>query len=151
MKKSEWTRSQKVAAQTVTTLLAAADGVARTLEAFFTQYGITGQQYNVLRILRGAGEALPTMEVAERMLQKTPGLTGILDRLERKGLLQRERYVDDRRVWLCSITEQGRALLDEVERPLGAANAEALRTVRTELASLHTLLGARVPGTRVRS
>lgn len=135
-----WNREQRTAAEAVTTLLRAADEAGRSLESFFSQYGITGQQYNVLRILRGADEPLPTMDVAQRMIQKTPGVTGILDRLERKGLLRRERSAEDRRVWLCSITQQGRALLQEIEQPLGDANIRALAAVESELASLLTLL-----------
>jgi DNA-binding MarR family transcriptional regulator len=135
------TARERVAAAAVARLLRAADRVARKLEVFFAPYGITGQQYNVLRILRGAREPLPTMAVAERMMQKAPGLTGILDRLEGKGLLRRDRSADDRRVWLCSITAAGEALLRRIERPLRAANVAAVRGATTaELRSLAALL-----------
>lgn len=137
--KAGWTRPQRVAAEAVTALLRAADEATRVLDSFFEPYGITGQQYNVLRILRGAGEPLPTMEVAARMMQKTPGLTGILDRLERKGLLRRDRSQEDRRVWLCSITHQGRELVTRIDKPLGEANVAALRAVRDDLAPLAVL------------
>lgn len=131
--------SERAAAHAVASLLRAADRVGRSLEVFFARYGVTGQQYNVLRILRGAGEPLPTMAVAERMIQKTPGLTGILDRLERKGLLRRERSTEDRRVWLCSITEAGEALLREIEAPLRAANVSAVQG--PTVAELSALVG----------
>lgn len=135
-----WTGKQRIAAEAVTRLLRAADEAARQLEDFFAPYGVTGQQYNVLRILRGAGKPLPTMEVAQRMMQKTPGLTGILDRLERKGLLRRKRSREDRRVWLCDITRQGLELVEAVDQPLGDANIDALQVVRPELEALGPLL-----------
>lgn len=126
------------AADVVVSLLRAADTVSRQLEEFFAPYGITGQQYNVLRILRGAKEPLPTMEIAERMMQKTPGLTGILDRLERKHLLRRDRSTSDRRVWLCSLTPSGQELVGEVEAPLRQANVAAINAVQDELKTLCT-------------
>lgn len=144
--RGQWTREQKTAAEAVTTLLRAADGAGRSLESFFAGYGITGQQYNVLRILRGAGEPLPTMDVADRMIQKTPGLTGILDRLERKGLLTRARSIDDRRVWLCSLTGEADTLLADIEGPLGEANGRALAGVESELEWLVTLLAGASSG-----
>ena len=134
------TAAERAAAAVVTSLIGVADRVARELEMFFEPYGITGQQYNVLRILRGAGEPLPTMEVAARMMQKTPGLTGILDRLERKQLIRRERSPDDRRVWLCSITKDGQELLRRLDRPLRSANVKALEAVTEELRALRSAL-----------
>jgi len=127
-------------ASAVTSLLRAADAAARSLEEFFRGHGLTGQQYNVLRILRGARSALPTMDVAERMIQKTPGLTGILDRLERKGLVHRERSETDRRVWLCSLTEAGEEVLAGVDPLLDAANREALGRAREPLEVLSAAL-----------
>ena len=90
-------------------------------------FGVTGQQYNVLRILRGAHpEALPTMEIASRMIENTPGITGLLDRLEEKGLVKRARDADDRRCSRCSITEKGLALLRQMDEPINRAEEEAL-------------------------
>ncbi len=61
--------------------------ISRVLEPF----GVTDQQYNVLRILRGAGQdGLPTLEIAERMIERAPGITRLIDRLETKGLVSRE-------------------------------------------------------------
>jgi DNA-binding MarR family transcriptional regulator len=91
------------------------------------QFGITGQQYNVLRILRGAQpEPLPTMEIASRMIENTPGITGLLDRLEEKGLVQRARDAEDRRCSRCSITAKGMKLLAEMDEPINQAEEAAL-------------------------
>jgi DNA-binding MarR family transcriptional regulator len=91
------------------------------------EFGVTGQQYNVLRILRGAHpEPLPTMEIASRMIENTPGITGLLDRLEEKGLVQRARDADDRRCSRCSITAKGMKLLAEMDEPINQSEEAAL-------------------------
>ncbi len=135
------TDRERAAQEAVTRLLRTVDALHRSLERTFARFGVTGQQYNVLRILRGAGEPLPTMAVAERMMEKTPGLTGILDRLEGKSLVRRERSPDDRRVWLCSLTEEGRSLLREMEGPVRKANVDAVRAAGvSDLRSLVAVL-----------
>ena len=89
-----------------------ADLLHREINKAIEPHGISGQQYNVLRILRGAGEkGLPTLEVAGRLLEQTPGITRLLDRLEKKKLIRRERCAEDRRQVLCWITPGGRDLL----------------------------------------
>ena len=71
-------------------LLRTADTIRRHYSEALSDHGITLQQYNVLRILRGAGEAgLPTLEIGERMLDRTPGVTRLVDRLVKKGLVER--------------------------------------------------------------
>ena len=96
---------------------------ARVVEA----RGVTMQQYNVLRILRGAGpEGVPTLAIADRMIEQAPGVTRLLDRLEAKGWVRRERCTEDRRQMLCWITEAGARLLAELDGPVDAADDEAL-------------------------
>ncbi len=93
---------QSKAEEAAIALMRTADLVRRGVEAIVAPYGITSQQYNVLRILRGAGEkGLPTLEIAERMIEQTPGITRLIDRLERKypvtsrpELVMRIRLVD---------------------------------------------------------
>jgi DNA-binding MarR family transcriptional regulator len=105
----------------------AADRLRRHFTAVLEPRGLTVQQYNVLRILRGAlPDPLPTMEIAERMMEKTPAITGLLDRLEAKGLIARSRQSDDRRCVRCSIRPAGLALLTALDRPVERADAEAL-------------------------
>jgi DNA-binding MarR family transcriptional regulator len=111
-------------------LMRTADVMRRHGAAVVEPRGITLQQYNVLRILRGAGEeGLPTLEVAARMIEQTPGITRLLDRLEAKGLVRRQRCPKDRRQHLCWITTEGRTLLDELEQPMN----EAVETAFTRL------------------
>jgi DNA-binding MarR family transcriptional regulator len=86
-----------------------------------THEDLTLQQYNVLRILRGAGsKGLPTLEVGARMIERTPGITRLLDRMEQKGLVVRTRSPEDRRQVICRITELGGGLLKKLDRPVDA-------------------------------
>ncbi len=101
--------------------------IARTADRFgicfsrlFREYGLTPSQYNVLRILRGEGKPLPILEVADRMLAAVPGITGLIDRLERLGLIARERSTEDRRVVYVTITEAGLELLGKLDEPVAA-------------------------------
>lgn len=135
------TPRDETAQEAVTRLIRVADAITRSLDRTFAKFDLTGPQYNVLRILRGAGEPLPTMKLAGRMLQKTPGVTGLLDRLEEKGLVRRKRSTEDRRVWLCSITEEGLQRLGEMEVPVREANRYAVRGAsRKELQELMELM-----------
>jgi len=82
-------------------------------------FGLTLQQYNVLRILRGTGgRGLPTLSIAECMIERTPGITRLLDRIEQQGWVRRERCQKDRRVVYAQITDSGRELLDAIEKAL---------------------------------
>jgi DNA-binding MarR family transcriptional regulator len=123
-------------------LLRTADLVRRRIAGAVGLEGLTGQQFNVLRILRGAGDAgLPTLEVAERMIEQTPGITRLLDRLEAKGLVRRERCPKDRRQHLCWITAQGRALLERLDEPaVTATEACVSGLTRRDQATLIRLL-----------
>jgi DNA-binding MarR family transcriptional regulator len=121
---------QSTAHEAIVGLLRTADLIQRILARVLEPHGVTRQQYNVLRILRGAGEAgLPTLEVAERMIEQTPGITRLLDRLETKGYIRRERCRRDRRQHLCWLTKQGAHLLERLEGPLVTAQNEALRAL----------------------
>jgi len=124
------------------TLLRTADVLRRVISTVIEPHGITSQQYNVLRILRGAGErGLPTLEIAERMIESTPGITRLIDRLETKKLVSRERCLTDRRQVFCRITASGLSLLSALDVPVIEAADNALGVLKkTELASLIDLL-----------
>ncbi|HUR81386.1 MAG TPA: MarR family transcriptional regulator [Thermoanaerobaculia bacterium] len=108
-------------------LLRTADLVRRTVTVVIEPHDLTLQQYNVLRILRGAGaKGLPTLEIAERMVEQTPGITRLIDRLELKQLVERERSVTDRRQVFVRITKTGLALLAGLDDPVREAEREAL-------------------------
>lgn len=132
----------RLVAKALANLLGAADRVKAVIAAVVEPYGITAQQYNVLRILRGAGaDGLPTLAIGERMLERSPGVTRMIDRLEAKGLVQRERRADDRRCVHCGITATGSRLLAELDEAVDQADAAAFAALnRSELRQLVTLL-----------
>lgn len=118
---------ESAAHEAVVGLFRTADGLHRRMSAVVGPLGITAQQFNVLRILRGAGdEALPTLDIAERMVEQTPGVTRLLDRLEAKHLITRQRCPRDRRQVLCRITAVGLKLLAQLDGPVREANEQAL-------------------------
>src|SRR4051812_44358059 len=123
-------------------LLRTADAIKRGLAQVIEPHGITAQQYNVLRILRGAGaEGLPTLTIGERMIEQTPGVTRLVDRLERKGLVGRTPCAKDRRRVFCRITSKGLELLRELDEPVNQCDTRALSILPpAELDSLITLL-----------
>jgi DNA-binding MarR family transcriptional regulator len=128
--------------EAVVALLRTADVMGRYVDTVIEQHGITGQQYNVLRILRGAGEqGLPTLDIAERMIEETPGVTRLIDRLEAKQLVTRSRSARDRRQIYCIIAPGGLALLAELDGPVKCAADQALAGLESaELAQFITLL-----------
>jgi DNA-binding MarR family transcriptional regulator len=112
-------------------------------------YGITPTQYNVLRILRGAGNAgLCRNEVRDRLVAEVPDVTRLLDRMEEAGLIERERESTDRRMVTTRITADGLALLKGLDGPvLELHEAQLGHLSRQELRSLVDLLSAaREPG-----
>lgn len=126
-------RSPEPAVEAVLSLLRAADRCRRYVATVLRPAGITLQQFNVLRILRGAGPGgLPTLEVGERMIEKTPGVTRLLDRLEARGWVRRWRDPEDRRVVLATITEPGLELLAELDAPVLAADRRCVATFSAE-------------------
>lgn len=135
---------QSPAQELVVALMRTTDLVSRRLTSVVEPQGLTLQQYNVLRILRGGGaEGVPTLEVAARMIEQTPGITRLLDRLEDKGLVRRERCQHDRRQHLCWVTPRGLALLERLEAPMvAAAEATVKRLGRPDRTTLIRLLDA---------
>ncbi len=100
-------------------VLKTADCLRRHLNRVTEQFGLSLEQYNVLRILRGAGPSgLPTLEVASRMIEQTPAITRLMDKLETKRLVKRQRNTSDRRQVFCWITDEGLALLAQMEDPI---------------------------------
>jgi MarR family transcriptional regulator, organic hydroperoxide resistance regulator len=104
-------------------LLRTVDDAKRFVGRVLESEDATLQQYNVLRILRGAGDSgLPTLAVAERMIERTPGVTRLIDRMERKGWVARERCTEDRRRVWCRITPEGLHLLERLNKPMEAVD-----------------------------
>lgn len=112
-------------------------GVERTGDALREQFaaalkphGISPTQYNVLRILRGAGpDGLPTLEIGHRMVTREPDVPRLIDRMEKAGLVVRRRCTKDRRVVWCALSEHGAALmhvLDPIAEQLPVRQLAAL-------------------------
>jgi DNA-binding MarR family transcriptional regulator len=106
-------------------------------EQLFRQFKLSLTQYNVLRILRGVGGPLPSGQIAERLVTRDPDITRLLDRLEKRGLITRQRGEADRRVVLASITPEGLEILTKLDDPvldlhraqLGHLGSERLKTL----------------------
>lgn len=111
---------------------------------------LTTTQYNVLRILRGAGEeGLSCRDIGERMVTRDPDITRILDRLEGRELIRRERQSADRRVILAFITEIGLALLRELDGPIATTQKEIFNTLTEgELETFSQLLEKMLRGAK---
>ena len=131
-----------LAAEASVALLKTADLVRRSVEQAVAKEAITAQQYNVLRILRGAGDAgIPTLDIIDRLIERTPGITRLLDRLEAKELVRRERCPTDRRQVLCWITPAGLDTLARLDAPMAAVEKSAVgRLTKKELETLIQLL-----------
>jgi len=100
-------------------LLQTADTLGQEAEQLLKAAGLTGAQYNVLRILRGAEpKGLACRAIGDRMISHDPDMTRLLDRMEKRGLISRERQSDDRRVVKTRITAPGLGLLKTLDQPV---------------------------------
>lgn len=114
-------------------LFRTADMLRRKSSEVFADSGITHQQYNVLRILRGAGaDGLPTLSIADRMIEQTPGITRLIDRLVVKDLVIRERVAGDRRRVQCFISETGLELLASLDEPVDSNDGRVMGMLEDE-------------------
>lgn len=139
LKKKQAFQSPEIEA--ILNVLRTSDQLQNRLGKLFREYGLTSSQYNVLRILRGEGKPLPSLEIASRMVQVVPAITGLIDRLEKQGLVRRKRCQKDRRVVYVEITSQGIALLNEMDQPLRELHTELLgHLTEEELTELNQLL-----------
>jgi len=108
-----------IEAQLFVAIAKTADMLTGQAEQLMKASGLTGAQYNVLRILRGAGpEGLPCSAVGERMISRDPDMTRMLDRMENRQWITRERQTDDRRVVKARVTDEGLKLLKKLDAPV---------------------------------
>ena len=111
-------------------IIKTSDTFKYTLKMLFKPYGISGPQYNVLKILtlkRDLGEErVPVGEIRKNLIERSPDVTRLLDGIETKGLASRKRSKRDRRVVWIAITGEGRRLVDELEEPLQKLHRENL-------------------------
>ena len=102
-------------------VVATSNWITREVSQLMSEYGLTIAQYNVLRILRGSHpDALTCGEIRDRLLDRTPDVTRLLDRLEESDLLTRSRYEKDRRVMKVNITEKGLDLVNSMDNDVTA-------------------------------
>jgi DNA-binding MarR family transcriptional regulator len=131
-------------------VLRTADFLGQQAEQLLKSHGLTGTQYNVLRILRGAEPVgLPCRSVSERMISHDPDMTRLLDRMEKRGFISRERQKDDRRVVKARITPQGLEILKKLDQPVREKHKEQFQHMSAaKLRQLAELLGeCRKPAT----
>ena len=140
-------RFQSVAHEALLGVQVAAAYWEQRVGELFARHGVTLDQYNVLRILRGAHPGgHPRYEITDRLIRRAPDVTRLLDRLERQGLVERARSTEDRRLSITRITPAGLAVLDAIEPGrLEIQNEVAARLSEAELGELARLTNAIVP------
>jgi len=122
-------------------ILRTSDQLQIRFARLFRKFGLTPQQYNILRILRGEGRPLPILEIAARMITVVPGITGLIDRLESASLVERKRCDQDRRVIYVAIAPRALEMLGEIDEPLRNLHKQTLgHMTAEELATLSRLL-----------
>jgi DNA-binding MarR family transcriptional regulator len=124
------------------TILRLADELSWNVVELLKSAELTSTQYNVLRILRGAGlEGLPCHNVGERLINRDPDVTRLLDRMEKRGLVARSRQVKDRRVITVQITNDGLQLLKQFDKPVEAMHREQFKNLsQSQIKTLIELL-----------
>ena len=134
--------------EALVTLTRTADVLRHALERDLAPHGVSPEQYNVLRILRGAGGELPCSEIAERMVTRVPDITRLIDRLVQTKWVTRRRSRKDRRVVLVRITESGLTLLEQLDQPVRELRQKLFAHMTAdELDTLNQLLvKVRTPG-----
>ncbi len=127
--------------EAILNILRTNDQIQNRFGRLFRAYDLTSSQYNVLRILRGEGKPMPCQEIADRMIQVVPAMTGLLDRLEKQGLIKRERCTEDRRVVYVELTDSAKELLKRMDRPVSELHKQMIgHLTQTELKDLSRLL-----------
>jgi DNA-binding MarR family transcriptional regulator len=130
------------AAEVFLNLVRTADLFSGQTEKLLAEFGMTGSQYNALRIVGGGpGQGTPILSISKRMVSRDPDMTRLVDRLEKAALVTRHRCDADRRVWYVRITQKGRQLLAQIRPRLDALHAEQLAHLsETQQRSLSKLL-----------
>jgi DNA-binding MarR family transcriptional regulator len=133
--------------EVILNLARTAEYIASASAQIFKTADLTGTQYNVLRILRGAGvEGLSCSEISERMVTKESDITRLLDRIESRGFISRERPSNNRRTVIARITDEGLQILSDLDQPvedaqrrlIGHLGEDNLRTVNELLEQMRT-------------
>lgn len=136
------------AEEAIVGMLLVAEELGKEISAICQAHGITRDQYNVLRILRGAGpDGLPRCDIAERMISRSPDATRMIDRLVKQGLVVRSWSEANRRLSIARITEAGLALLAEVQPAFDAVHRRWTHALpERDLRALIAVLDRMLPG-----
>lgn len=127
--------------EAILNILRTSDQFQNRFGRLFREFDLTHSQYNVLRILRGEGKPMPCLEIGDRMIQVVPAMTGLLDRLEKQGLVLRERCTQDRRVVYVTLTDSAKDLLKRMDGPVSELHHQLIgHLTQSELKELSRLL-----------
>lgn len=122
-------------------ILRTSDLLENRLARLLREHGLTPSQYNAMRIMRGEGEPMPCLEVADRMIQVAPAITRVVDQLVARGLIEKQQSNEDRRVFLVGLTSAGKRLLRKIDAPLQALHQSLLGHVsQSDLKTLNKIL-----------
>lgn len=146
--------ADKLATECVVNLIRTQSLVAAELDRLFRSHGLTGPGFNVLMIIGGAGRPLSPYEIGDRRLVTRGTVTGLLDTLQKQGLVKRIPHPDDRRMLLIEVTDEARALLVDVCNELFPTQAEMMSVLSERqkdvlvrlLGKLQSHLGVRTQG-----
>jgi DNA-binding MarR family transcriptional regulator len=119
--------------ETTLNIVRTADVLMLTLSGVLKPHTLSPTQYNVLRILRGAGDqGASCKDIASRLVARDPDITRLMDRLEKRGLLTRDRAKEDRRFVTHRLTKPGMELVNELDRPVEALHRKLMRHMKAE-------------------
>lgn len=118
-------------------ILRTSDLLENRVARLLREHGLTMSRYNVLRILRGEGEPMPCLEIAERMIQVAPAITRVIDQLLKLELVTKVQCPQDQRVYHVALTAAARKLLKKLDQPVLELHERLMRGVpKTELQRL---------------
>lgn len=132
----KWLKLRKepsVREEVLLNLAVASTLIENDLEKSISEFGITGTQYNVLRILKGVyPEGHPRCEIMMRMIEKAPDITRLIDRLEKQEMVERDRTSEDRRMSITRITEKGLKIVNDIQPKLDKLNSIITKNLNNE-------------------
>lgn len=114
--------------------------MANRQNSYMSKFDLTMPQFNILRILRGANDSISVNMVKDRMIEKSPNTTRLMDKLIEKNLMERVRCDKDRRVVYVAITDKGQELLAEIDRTFESSHLFAEKLTAEEAETLSNLL-----------
>lgn len=126
-------RFSNVKIKALINILYTANWITSFQNEFFRFYGISPQQYNILKILNGAGQPLKVQTIKDRMIDRSPNATRLMDKLTEKDFIKRSASPTDRRVVYIDITEKGKALLASISEDF---NDDLVKNITDEEAQL---------------